>query len=171
MNTLLKIILFALLTVFSVIGVVFCLISRKKELERQKLAHVRKSKKSAPISSRAQTYSFGAAVAGAFALAFGIWGIYIFLFHALPGDGYVKTDIVIAENGYGLQVGNFTDISSGTDMFFTAEEFEPGTIFKITDWYLDSETQSLWYAVELYAGGVIPESQEDWPWERSPLAM
>ena len=70
---------------------------------------------------------------------------------------------VIAEDGYGLQVGNFTDISTGNDMYFAYEEFEPGTIFKITDWYLDSETQSLWYAVEFYAGGVIPEAQEDWP--------
>ena len=70
---------------------------------------------------------------------------------------------VLADNGFGLQVGNFTDISTGGDMFFNYEEFEPGTIFKITDWYLDEETQSLWYAVEIYAGGLIPESQEFWP--------
>ena len=48
-------------------------------------------------------------------------------------------------------------------MFFAYEEFEPGTIFQITDWYLDSETQSLWYEVDIYAGGLIPESQEYWP--------
>ena len=66
----------------------------------------------------------------------------------------------LAENGYGVQAGNFTDISTGNDMFFGYEEFEPGTIFKITDWYLDSATQSLWYAVEIYAGGLLPEFQE-----------
>ena len=70
---------------------------------------------------------------------------------------------VLSDTGYGVQVGNFTDIATGTDAFLNYEEFEPGTIFRISDWYIDSATSSLWYQVELYRGGVVPESQEYWP--------
>ena len=70
---------------------------------------------------------------------------------------------VLSDTGYGVQVGNFTDIAAGTDAFLNYEEFEPGTIFRISDWYIDSATSSLWYQVELYRGGVVPESQEYWP--------
>lgn len=78
-------------------------------------------------------------------------------------DANVGRYAVLADTGYGVQAGNFTDIATGNDMYFAYEEFEPGTIFQITDWYLDSETQSLWYEVDIYAGGLIPESQEYWP--------
>ena len=67
------------------------------------------------------------------------------------------------DTGYGILVGNFTDITTGNDVFLLYEEFEPDTIFQITDWYLDTETQALWYEVEIYSGGVIPEAQEYWP--------
>lgn len=67
------------------------------------------------------------------------------------------------DTGYGILVGNFTDITTGNDVFLLYEEFEPDTIFQITDWYLDIETQALWYEVEIYSGGVIPEAQEYWP--------
>ena len=60
---------------------------------------------------------------------------------------------VLSDTGYGVQVGNFTDIATGTDAFLNYEEFEPGTIFRISDWYIDSATSSLWYQVELYRGG------------------
>lgn len=69
----------------------------------------------------------------------------------------------LADTGYGFQVGNFTDIATGNDVFLSYEEFEPGTIFRITDWYLDSASSGIWYEVEIYSGGVVPESQEYWP--------
>ena len=100
MNTLTQIIILAVLALLGIAGVICGLLGRKGELEKQKLAHARKSKKSASTPASAKNYTILAALSAVFALAFGIWGIYIFLFHALPDDSYVKTDIVIAENGY-----------------------------------------------------------------------
>ncbi|MBO5779404.1 MAG: hypothetical protein J6R82_07540 [Clostridia bacterium] len=100
MNTVTKLLLLAGLTAIAIVGVILCLVGRKNELEKQKTAHVRKSKKTASAPASAKKYTVWAAVSGAFALLFGIWCGYIFLSYALPDSEYVKTDIVIAENGY-----------------------------------------------------------------------
>jgi len=41
-------------------------------------------------------------------------------------------------------------------------DFEEGTVLRITDWSVDSEN-GLWYQVDLFSGGVVPEAAEYWP--------
>ncbi len=50
------------------------------------------------------------------------------------------------------------------DVFsFWYEDFEPGTVLVITDWYVDAETTGLLYRVEFYSGGVLEDYAESWP--------
>ena len=70
---------------------------------------------------------------------------------------------VLSDTYQGVFVGSFTDISTESSEFLYLSDFEPGTIFKITDWYVEPGTSGLWYGVEIYSGGVLPEAQEYWP--------
>lgn len=100
MNTLTQIILLAVPTLLGIAGVIAGLLGRKTRLEKQKIAHVRKSRKTASAPAAAKQYTLLAAVSGALALIFGVWCGWVILAHALPDGSYVRTDIVIAENGY-----------------------------------------------------------------------
>lgn len=102
MNLLISIIILTVLTLAGIAGVIGGLIGRKAVLQKQAQGQKRKSKKgssaqTAPGASRFTVLAIGS---GLLALIFGIWGGYLFLTHALPRSGYVKTDIVIEEAGY-----------------------------------------------------------------------
>lgn len=66
-----------------------------------------------------------------------------------------------AAEGYFVDDGSF----AGNDFMLTIEEFEENTIFRIADWHWNSEFDTIWYRVEIYAGGVVEESAEYWPEE------
>lgn len=100
MNTITQIILLAVPTLLGIAGVIDGLLGRNAQLKKQKTAQVRKSRKTASAPAAAKRYAALAAVSGALALIFGVWCGWVILTHALPDDSYVKTDIVIAENGY-----------------------------------------------------------------------
>jgi hypothetical protein len=58
---------------------------------------------------------------------------------------------VLADNGFGLQAGNFTDISTGDDMYFAYEEFEPGSF-------------TIWIITSKGTNGSYPLSGNCWIW-------
>lgn len=102
MNTVTKIILFAALAALGIAGVTCGLIGRKAATDKQKQSHKRKSKKSpaGQTAPRATVFAVLAAVSGIVTLISGGYCGYIVYIHAVPDADYVKTDIVIAENGY-----------------------------------------------------------------------
>jgi hypothetical protein len=112
MNTLTQIILFTVLALLGIAGVICGLLGRKAALKKRKHSHSRSgshshsNKKSSHKGysrhrvSRVMLFTVLTAASGTFALIFGLWGGYLFLTHALPASGYVKTDIVIEEAGY-----------------------------------------------------------------------
>ena len=112
MNLLISIIILTVLTLAGIAGVICGLLGRKAALKKRKHSHSRSgshsqsNKKSSHKGhrghrvSRVMLFTVLTVASGVFALVCGIWGGYLFLTHALPGSGYVKTDIVIEEAGY-----------------------------------------------------------------------
>lgn len=100
MNILTKIVLLATLAVLGIGGVIGGLVCRKSAVNKQKQSHKRQSKKPMRTSPQVTAFTALAVGSGIWTLIFGIWGGYVVLSHALPDSDYIKTDIVIEENGY-----------------------------------------------------------------------
>ena len=67
------------------------------------------------------------------------------------------------KEAFGFDVSDGSHYTISETLLFMAEELTEGSIFRITDWYWDSEDTELWYAVSFYSGGIVEDAAEYWP--------
>ena len=89
-------------------------------------------------------------------------GLYCNAAYAYDGTADVGKFLQLIEAIGSCNISDGSDFVSG-GMEFYFDEFLPGTVMHITDWYWDSGTTGLWYAVTFTSGGIAENAAEYWP--------
>ena len=88
-----------------------------------------------------------------------------------PGESAYDFSGDIGKLAQFVEAAGYFDVCGGKnapdldgDVFsFAYEDFEEGTILRITNWYVEEVNLGLYYQVEFHSGGVVEEFAADWP--------